>query len=756
MNRPVLPKHVVAVLKHTKDPLKALEIFNSVKKEDRYEHNFLTYKCIIDKLGAHGQFEAMEGVISEMRRSFDNGSMEGVYVSAMRNYGKEGKVQEAVDVFERMDIYDCERSVLSYNAIMNVLVEYGHFDQAQKVYIRMNGGRIVPDSYTFTIRIKSFCRSGKFQAALRLLRIMPEVNEVAYCTVIGGYYEANLQIEGCELFSEMTVLGLVPDVTTFNKLISVLCKKGDVRESERLFSKVLKRGVTPNLFTFNIFLQGFRKSGLLDQASKMLDLLLKEGSAPDIVTYNTLISGLCKHSKVAEAESYMRKMINRGLEPDLFTYNTLIDGYCKLGVVKKADEILKLAICKGFRPDEFTYCAMIYGLCGEGDITRAMNMLREAAKNGITHSIMLYNTIIKGLSKKGLILEAQQMMNEMEEKGCIPDIWTYNMVINGLCKMGHLSDASNLVTGAMNRGLVPDIFTFNTLIDGYCKLLQMNNALKVVDVMWEHGVTPDLVTYNSVLNGFCKTKASDDVMETFKAMLKKGYVPNIITYNILIESLCRARKLEGALGFLQEMESRGLSPDALTYGALLNGYCETGDIDGAFEIFRRAEKQRNFSHTTSTYNIMLKACSISLNTKMAVDLFHEMSRNGCIPNEYSYHCMIRVFCNTGDVDSAYRYLINKVKKGLRPSLRTFGRVLNCLCQYHKIREAVVIIHIMVKKDRVPRCVNRIFEADKREAQAPKLVVEELMKKVYINQNAYDLLFEGIRDKSLLRKKRSQR
>ncbi|KAG9130087.1 hypothetical protein Leryth_012833 [Lithospermum erythrorhizon] len=453
MNKPVLPKHVVAVIKYKKDPLKALEIFNSVKKENSYKHNYVTYKCIIDKLGLHGQFEAMEGVISEMRGNFDNGSMEGVYISAMRNYGKKGKVQEAVDVFERMDFYECDRSVFSYNAIMNVLVEYGYFDQAHKVYMRMKDRGVVPDLYTFTIRIKSFCRTGRPSAALRLLKIMPEVNDVAYCTVIGGYYEANLQIEGYELFCEMIGLGLFPDITTFNKLICVLCKKGDVQESERLFSKVLKRGVTPNLFTYNIFIQGLSKFGLFDQASKMFDELLKEVSTPDTVTYNTLISGLCKHSKVEEAESYMHKMINCGLEPDAFTYNAIINGYCKLGTVQKADEILKLAIFKGFVPDEFTYGSLIYGLCREGDIDRAMDIYGEAVKNCIKLNIILYNTIIKGLSQHGLILEALQMMQEMEAKGCSPDIWTYNLIINGLCKMGHLSDASNFVNDAMSKGV---------------------------------------------------------------------------------------------------------------------------------------------------------------------------------------------------------------------------------------------------------------------------------------------------------------
>lgn len=125
MGRSVLPKHVAAVVKHQKNPLTALEMFNSVKREDGFKHTLLTYKYMIDKLGFHGNFEEMENLLLEMRMDVDDSLLEGVHIGVMRNYGRRGKVQEAVDVFERMDFYNCEPTVLSYNTIMNILVEYG-------------------------------------------------------------------------------------------------------------------------------------------------------------------------------------------------------------------------------------------------------------------------------------------------------------------------------------------------------------------------------------------------------------------------------------------------------------------------------------------------------------------------------------------------------------------------------------------------------------------------------------------------------
>lgn len=172
--------------------MKALQIFNSMKKEETFKHTLSTYRSVIEKLGLFGKFDAMEQVLVDLRRNIGNHMLEGVYVGVMKSYGKKGRVQEAVNVFERMDFYDCEPTVFSYNAIMSVLVDGGYFDQAHKVYMRMRDRGITPDVYSFTIRMKSFCKTGRPHAALRLLGNMSsqgcEVSAVAYCTVVGGFF----------------------------------------------------------------------------------------------------------------------------------------------------------------------------------------------------------------------------------------------------------------------------------------------------------------------------------------------------------------------------------------------------------------------------------------------------------------------------------------------------------------------------------------------------------------------------------------
>ncbi|GAU38738.1 hypothetical protein TSUD_208490 [Trifolium subterraneum] len=504
MSRALLPKHVAAVVKVQKDPLKALSMFNSAKNEEGYKHNLFTYKCMLQKLGLHSKFNEMENLLSEMRSNLDNKLLEGVYVEAMRFYGRKGKVQEAVDTFERMDLYNCDPTVHSYNAIMNILVEFGYFNQAHKVYMRMIDKRVESDVYTYTIRIKSFCRTLRPYAALRLLRNMPLLgcfsNAVAYCTVVAGFYEFDDKVMACKLFDEMLECGLCPDVTTFNKLVHTLCKKGFVLESEKLLDKVLKRGVCPNLFTFNIFIQGLCKEGSVDRAVRLLGCVSREGLRPDVVTYNTVICGLCRNSRVVEAEEHLHKMI--------------------------------------------------------GDLDGAYRLFRGMEKQyDVCHTTATYNIIVGAFSEQLNMNIAISLFYEMKKNGCDPDNYTYRVIIDGFCKTGNVTRGYNFLLENIEKGFIPSLTTFGRVLNCLCVEHKVQEAVGIIHLMVQKDIVPD--TIKAYLRKDIKPGilfAAGPVlylMSNFTArlhgMLKNigtgvGSVSNIHPCNLLLHHLVRRKK----------------------------------------------------------------------------------------------------------------------------------------------------------------------------------------------------------------------
>ncbi|KAJ1704117.1 hypothetical protein LUZ63_003896 [Rhynchospora breviuscula] len=598
MPRKLLPKQISTFIQTQTNIRLSIEAFISSPTP----HPISTYRSLLQNLASHGELNQVDTVLSHMRQCHtDPSSHEPAYVASMRGYSRGARLQDAVDVFERMPLYDCEPSVVSYNVIMNALVDHGYFDQAHKVYMRMLDKGITADTCTHTVRIKAFCLTGRPHTAMRLLRNMAErgcaVSAVTYCTVVCGFYEVGFVSDARQVFAEMLNWGLFPDLVDFNKVLHVLCKKGDVSR--------------------------------LNEAVNLLENMHKS-MTPDVTTYNTVINGLCKELRVSEAAKYLPKMFNSGCFPDSFTYNIIIDGYCKKGMVQDACELLKDAVFRGFVPDNVTYGSLINGLCEEGDFKRAVEFLNKSQANGFTPDIFMYNSLIKGLCRQGLVLQALEVLHAMPDSGCTPDIHTYNIVINGLCKMGNVTDA-------------------------------------------------------------------------------------IVVLN-----------------------------DCLVQGS---------DPEDAYQLFLKLRKEeRGFSPSLNTYNILINAYCCKLNLSMAEKVLSEMMQNGFSPDAYTYHVLIDGTCKTGTVEKAYQYLITMVDSGFVPTMVTFGRVINSLCVNGRREEAVSVIQTMVQKGWVPAVVSTILSTDKREIAAPKILVEELMKKGHITYHSYEVLFEGVRDIKVNRKR----
>ncbi|CAA7043269.1 unnamed protein product [Microthlaspi erraticum] len=109
---------------------------------------------------------------------------------------------------------------------------------------------------------------------MRLLRLLNnmasqgcEMNVVAYCTVVGGFYEEGFKAEAFEVFGKMIESGVSLCVSAFNKVLHVLCKRGDVKECEKLLEKVtmpeklfqemVDRCLAPDGYTHRLLIDGF-------------------------------------------------------------------------------------------------------------------------------------------------------------------------------------------------------------------------------------------------------------------------------------------------------------------------------------------------------------------------------------------------------------------------------------------------------------------------------------------------------------------
>ncbi|KAJ8539912.1 hypothetical protein K7X08_026301 [Anisodus acutangulus] len=483
--------------------------------------------------GYYGEFKAMEGVIQEARQKIDNRLLEGVYITAIRAYGKKSKVQEAVDVFDKMDFFNCEPSVHSYNTIMNILVEHAYFKQAHKVYMKMLEKGISPDVYTFTIRIKSFCRTKRPNVALRLLN--------------------NMLHQGC------------------------LSEKGQLNEAARMLEALRKEGLNADVVTYNTLICGLckhSKDGYFNRAKSLFNEATGKGMKSNVILYNTLIKGMCQLGLILEALKLMTEMPEKGCRPNTWTYNLIINGLCKMGCVSDASNILNDAVAKVILPDIFTFNTLIDGYCKQTKLVDAIEILNTMWDHDVVPDVITYNTMLDGLCKLKTSDDVMETFKVMVEKGCVPNIITYNILIeslltfgtliNGFCENEDLDGAYELFRRMKRQYKCSHTTaTYNILISAFAKKLKMDMAEKLFLEMNEYGCPPDNYTYRCMIDGFCKVDNTEFGYKFLLDNMTKEFLPSKETVGRVINCLYVKNRLLEAVGIIHLMVQKGVVPDVV-------------------------------------------------------------------------------------------------------------------------------------------------------------------------------------------------
>jgi len=71
--------------------------------------------------------------------------------------------------------------------------------------------------------------------------------------------------------------GLCPDASTFNKLILILGKEGNVHGARLAFKHTKKAGVYPNSLTYSTLIHPYFSQSLMEEAQKVYDEMLDNG-----------------------------------------------------------------------------------------------------------------------------------------------------------------------------------------------------------------------------------------------------------------------------------------------------------------------------------------------------------------------------------------------------------------------------------------------------------------------------------------------
>ncbi|KAJ9540275.1 hypothetical protein OSB04_026781 [Centaurea solstitialis] len=293
-----------------RNPNRALRFFQWVEGFG-FKHDIETHYRMIEILCKDRRLEDAKRVLLGMsKKGLDYD--ERLFVLMIHGYAKSNRkwdvVKNCVKMFMKMEELGVTRTIESYDALLQVIVNENKYAMAETFFDKMLSEGVVPTRHTYKLVISGFCRSSRVETAH-------------------------------QLFEDMKRRNLLPDFVIYNAMVNGNVQAKKMEEAEKLLMEMKDVKIEPQLVTYNSMINGYSQVRKMEGAEKMLVEMKARNLEPNLITYNTMINGYAKVGRMEDAEKVVVEMKGRGIEPDLVSYVSMVKGYVG---VKRVEDGLEL------------------------------------------------------------------------------------------------------------------------------------------------------------------------------------------------------------------------------------------------------------------------------------------------------------------------------------------------------------------------------------------------------------------------------
>lgn len=171
--------------------------------------------------------------------------------------------------------------------------------------------------------------NGDFEGAVAAFREMKQVlpdfsrGAVVFSALVKACVQRKMAKLATEVYDEIKDVCTCSKVT-YNTLIYPLVRQGEMDRATDLFRDMSLKAVTPDLITFSTLIEGHCVRGDLEHGLQLLGLIQRRGIAPDAILFNSILDG-CAHKQMRSlTELVLKDMEAAGIAPSNSTTYAMV------------------------------------------------------------------------------------------------------------------------------------------------------------------------------------------------------------------------------------------------------------------------------------------------------------------------------------------------------------------------------------------------------------------------------------------------
>ncbi|MCD9640456.1 hypothetical protein HAX54_025761 [Datura stramonium] len=373
---------------------KALELFRSMREDNKVVPNEFTLDCVLrvsGRLGSLFEGRALHGLVVKFGFDWDH-SISGALIDFYCNCQV---LDDAMLVYSELD----NPSINDSNLLIGGLILAGRIDEARFFF---NG--LINRDHVYNLMIKGYAMSGQVEEAKQLFLEMSERN-----------------------------------LTSINTMISVYSRNGEIDKAVELFEEVKEQ---ENSVTWNSMISGFTQNHQHESALKLYTAMRRLSISQTRSTFSAVLHACSCLGSLQQGQLIHSDLIKTPFESNNYVGTALVDMYSKCGSLNDAQASFHSIAY----PNVAAWTALINGFAHHGLGSEALVLFNRMLDEGIDPNAATFVSVLLACSCVGLVGEGTRLFHVMQEHYDIaPTLEHYTCLVDLLCRSGHLHEAEKLV-----------------------------------------------------------------------------------------------------------------------------------------------------------------------------------------------------------------------------------------------------------------------------------------------------------------------
>eukprot|EP01018_Ginkgo_biloba_P030112 Gb_36460 [translate_table: standard] len=319
------------------------------------------------------------------------------------------------------------------------------------------------DVVSWTAMIGGYARNGYGHTAMELFDGMQcagiKPNQFTFASALTGCETCEDLQQGKQLHVVILKSGYQSNVFSGSALVDMYAKCGSLEDARQLFDEMS----VPNVVSWNTMISGCARHGHGEEAVKLFRGMQRAGMEPCKTTFASVLSAVASLASQEQGKQIHCQVVKAGFESDVFVGNALVHMYAKCGNVENARHIFD----KMPEKNVVSWNTMIVGFSQHGCSSESLQLFEQMQQTGIQPNHITFIGVISACSHVGLVDKGQHFFDSMlQDHGIIPRMEHYACMVDLFGRAGCLHQAEDIIK---NMPFEPGLLVWVTLL-GACRI----------------------------------------------------------------------------------------------------------------------------------------------------------------------------------------------------------------------------------------------------------------------------------------------